>query len=419
MKKQDILKELKWRGILSNITDEDKFVSIANDIKNYGIYVGFDPSYKSLHLGNYVMIRILKLFKEYGFKTLALVGGATGMIGDPSGKSNERNLLGNEIVLKNTNCIINQLKTYAKPDIIFNNAKIWSEMNVISFLRDVGKLFNVNTMLEKDIVKSRLDVGISYSEFSYSILQSWDWVLLFKNYNIAIQCGGSDQWGNITAGTTIFRKLYGEESKVAGITINLLTKSDGKKFGKSEKGAIYLDKEITSVYSMYQFLINQADNDLDKLFKFFTDFSKEEIEKIIKLHQDNPKERLGQKKLTETIISDIHGKEEYLKAKEIANLLFKQEYNKMNLEQLDRAFESHEKIQAKLENIKLIDFLKNNNIFSSNREIRTLIEQKGLKINGISADNENQIIDESIILHNKYILIKKGKKNFFVIEVIK
>lgn len=416
MKKENILKELRWRGIINNITDENKLISLLNSEKDYGIYCGFDPSYKSLHLGNYVMIRILKMFKNYGIKTVALIGGATGMIGDPSGKSEERNLLDDSIVLENIKHIKKQLQEYATPDLIFNNSEIWSNINVIQYLRDIGKNFNVNTMLEKDIVKNRLEVGISYSEFSYSILQSYDWIQLFKLHNIAIQCGGSDQWGNITAGTNLFRKEFGEEHAAVGLTINLLLKADGKKFGKSENGAIYFDKKITSPYEMYKFLINQADNDLDKLFKFFTDYSEEEIKNILNEHILNPKLRHGQNILAKSILTDIHGIEEYEKSKKISKIMFEETYWDLDKQELDDALMNYDVIKLKLNNENVIEFLKNNNIIPSNREIRTLIEQKGLKINGKLIIDENLLITEQMLINNKYLLVKKGKKNFFVLK---
>lgn len=417
MKKIDVLKELQWRGIINNITDEGKLVRLLSSSEDFAIYCGFDPSFRSLHLGNYVMMRILKIFKKYGVKTVALVGGATGMIGDPSGKSQERNLLDQDVVLNNIKSIEKQLKQYTNADIIFNNADIWTNMNIVTFLRDIGKNFNVNTMLEKDIVKNRLETGISYSEFTYSILQSYDWIELYKKYNVLIQCGGGDQWGNITAGTNLFRKIYGDNHNAVGLTINLLLKSDGKKFGKSEKGAIYFDKDITSPYQMYQFLINQADGDLDKLFKFFTDFNEDEIKNILENHNSNPKLRIGQNKLAESILLDIHGKDEYEKAKNISKLMFDEKYNDLTINELNDVLKNYELIEIKLEDDNIVDFLKKQNVIPSNREIRTLIEQKGIKLNGTIVDSFDLIINKDVLLKDKYILIKKGKKNFFAFKV--
>ncbi len=417
MKKIDALKELQWRGIINNITDEAKLNELLNSDEDIAIYCGFDPSFRSLHLGNYVMMRILKIFKRYGVKTVALVGGATGMIGDPSGKSQERNLLDQSVVLENIKGISEQLKKYTNADIIFNNADIWMNMNVVSFLRDIGKNFNVNTMLEKDIVKSRLEVGISYSEFTYSILQSYDWIELYKKHNVCIQCGGQDQWGNVTAGTNLFRKLYGENHKAVGLTINLLLKEDGKKFGKSEKGAIYFDPTITSPYEMYQFLINQPDEVLDRLFKFFTDFNEQEIKDILATHEADKRLRTGQHALAKAIMTDVHGEKEYERCKAISKIMFEEKYHELSAAELDAALSGYDMIDVSINNETVVEFLKNNNIIPSNREIRTLIEQKGLRINGVLIEDPELTITKDMLCHNKYLLVKKGKKNFFVLKV--
>lgn len=417
MKKEDVFKELKWRGIINNITDSKKIIALARSTRGFGIYVGFDPSFKSLHLGNYVMIRVLKLFAKYGWKTLALVGGATGMIGDPSGKSAERNLLDNQIVKTNVKAIGAQLQKYAQPNIIFNNETIWAKMSVINYLRDLGKFFQVNRMLEKDIVKSRLKSGISYSEFSYSLLQSYDWIYLYQNFNIAIQCGGSDQWGNITAGVDFFRKIYNEQHSAAGLTINLLLKKDGKKFGKSESGAIYLDPKITSPYLMYQFLLNQADADLEKLFNFFSDFNQSEIKTILKQHHINPKSRLGQLELAKALVSDIHGSKEFLRCQKISKLFFEQKYEKLKLAEINELFNQDQKVKAKLIASNLVDQLANFNLFQSKREIREFLAQNAIRINGKIYQDENLKLTRKDALFNKYFIIKKGKKTFFLVGI--
>ncbi len=415
MNKYDILKELKWRGIISNITDEDKFKKIC-ELENQAVYVGFDPSFKSLHLGNFVMMRMLKMFKKYGFKTVAIVGGATGMIGDPSGKSSERNLLDANTINNNVECIKKQLEKYVNPTHIFNNYEIWSKMDVITFLRDIGKSFNVNVMLEKDIVKNRLETGISFTEFSYSILQSYDWIELNKEFNVSIQLGGSDQWGNITAGTNLFRKMYDDNYNVCGITINLLTKSDGTKFGKSEGGAIYLDKEITPAYNMYHFLINQRDEDLEKLYKFFTDFDENEINKILSEHNQNPKERKGQLILTKTIFEQIHGLNSFEESKKIATSLFNENYSNLSEKELLIAFEGIQSSKVNDINILLSDVLVEQGFFKSKREVRDLVSQGGLKINGNKIEDAEIKLSNIQPICNKYYIIKKGKKTFFLLE---
>ncbi|MGL4343148.1 MAG: tyrosine--tRNA ligase [Metamycoplasmataceae bacterium] len=418
MKKEDVLKELEWRGILNNITDKNKLIKNANSNLDYGIYIGFDPSFKSLHLGNYVQIRILKIFKKYGWKTVALIGGATGMIGDPSGKKSERKLLDAKEVHNNIKGIETQLIKYVDdPTMVFNNELIWSNMNVIEYLREIGKMFMINRMLEKDIVKSRLDSGISYSEFSYSLLQSYDWLYLLKKHNVALQCGGSDQWGNITAGIDMIRKSIGENHQACGLTINLLLKSDGTKFGKSESGAIYLDPAITSPYAMYHFLINQNDNDLEQLFKFFTDYSQKEIQQIIEEHKNDPKKRYGQKELTKSIMIDIHGEKEYLKCQEMALLFFEEKYLNIPENILTSVFDEKNRIKITWAlNENLIDILERTKLFKSKGEIRDLIKSKGLSINGNLINNEKELLKQDNIIHNKFLVLKKGKKNFFLLE---
>ena len=417
MKKEEVLKELKWREIINNITDEEKFMNLAKQNELHGIYIGFDPSFKSLHLGNYIMIRILKIFKKYGWKTIALVGGATGMIGDPSGKSTERNLLNDQIINDNIINIEKQLKSLSQVDIIFNNKEIWANMNVIQYLREIGKMFQINRMLEKDIIKNRLNTGISYSEFSYSILQSYDWSYLYKQKHATIQCGGSDQWGNITAGIDILRKTYGDKHNGVGLTINLLLNKDGKKFGKSESGAIYLDPNITSPYAMYHFLINQTDDDLKKLFNFFTDYNQLEIQIILKKHFQKPKERIGQKKLAKAIISDIHGHEIFEKCEEIAALLFQNEYSKIPQIILEEIFDEKNKISIDFTSDTIINSLDKTKIFKSKREIREFINLKAIHINGEIIINENAFYDKKKALHGQYLVLKKGKKKFFLIKI--
>lgn len=416
MNKKDVFKELEWRGIINNFTDKQKLIDLANSSDDYGIYVGFDPSFHSLHLGNYVMIRILKIFKKYGWKTVGVIGGATGMIGDPSGKSVERKLLDEKQVLENIKGIQKQIKFLAEPNIIFDNKDIWLKINVVEYLREIGKLFQVNRMLEKDIVKSRLENGISYSEFSYSILQSWDWITLFKLHNIAIQCGGSDQWGNITAGVDVFRKTYGDNHKAAGITINLLLKKDGKKFGKSEEGALYLNKDITNPYQVFQFLINQQDEDLEKLFKFFTDYDEKKIIKILDEHQKNPKKRLGQHKLTQTIMDDIYDLDEYNHSLKIAKLFFEEKYNSLLKEEIDFLFNDKQKIFTNLVGENIVDQLNNFDVFSSKREIREFLNSGAIKINGRKI-NDQTLITKKDCFFDEYLILKKGKKTFYLISL--
>lgn len=410
-----LLDELKWREIFNNVTSEERLDQI---VKNKdGVYIGFDPSAISLHLGNYVMIRVLKIMKQHGLKTYALVGGATGMIGDPSGKSSERNLLDADTILKNKKNIALQLKKYADVDEIIDNYDFYSKMNFLDFLRDVGKHINVNYILEKETVKTRLETGISFTEFSYTLIQGYDFVKLYNDKQIYLQVGGSDQWGNITTGCELIRKFNGDNNKSCGLTINLLLKSDGKKFGKSEKGAIFLDKNLTPPYAMYHFLINQHDNDLEKLFKFLTNYSENEIKKIINEHQKDPKKRYGQQMLAKEIIKDIHSLEEYKNAENISKSLFNEDYSKLSENDLLDAFKGIESYTLKENNVAIIDILTNSGFMKSRREVRDLINQNGLSINGNKINDENYQINKENALHKKYFIIKKGKKTFYLIKV--
>ena len=289
----NILQELKDRGILDNITSQEKFKKLS---KNSGVYIGFDPTALSLHLGNYIQITILKRFQKAGFKTFAVVGGATGMIGDPSGKSQERNLLDQETLKQNKNKIKKQLNSFELN--VIDNLDFYKNTNVIEFLRDTGKLLNISYMLNKEIVKTRIDSGISFTEFAYQLIQGWDFYQLYKKHQVKVQIGGSDQWGNITAGTEIIRKKIGDKNNAVGITTKLLTTSSGKKFGKSEGNALFLDKNITSPFEIHQYILNTPDKDVSKLLKWLTFLSINEISHIMQKHAKNPKERLAQKKIS-------------------------------------------------------------------------------------------------------------------------
>lgn len=413
--KNNLIEELKWRGILNNVTNEDKLDYV---IKNHkGAYVGFDPSAKSLHLGNYAAIVLLRRFKKFGLKTFALVGGATGMIGDPSGKSSERQLLDMKQVELNKQGIKEQLLKYAHVDEIIDNYDFYKDFNFLDFLREVGKYINVNYMIEKEIVKTRLDVGISFTEFSYTLIQANDFLKLYQTKDVFLQAGGSDQWGNITTGCELIRKIVGDQNYACGLTINLLLKSDGKKFGKSEKGAIFLDPSLTSSYEMYQFLINQEDADVIRLLKFLTELDKDEIEKAETILKDDPKQKYAQKLLAKTIVTDIHGDEGYESSLKISNILFSNADPKtLSKKELETIYNVALKIDLDFNKYNLVDLLKVSNIATSNREAREFISQNAISINGNKYNDENLIIDDSFLLHNEYTIIKKGKRYNYIIK---
>lgn len=407
-----LLDDLKWRGILNSITNEEKFEEAIKLKKS--AYIGFDPSASSLHLGNYVMLIMARRLQEYGIKTYAMIGGATGMIGDPSGKSSERNLLDEETVNRNKLAIKKQLEKYASKNIL-DNYDNFKNMSYLTFLRDVGKMVNINYLLEKEIIKTRLETsGMSYTEFSYNLIQSYDFLQFYKNYDVAIQVGGSDQWGNITAGIEMIRKSIGDNNLACGLTLNLLTNSEGKKFGKSEKGAIFLDPNLTSPYAMYQFLINQSDNDVIKLLKFLTLISHEEIIEIENKQNAEPFKRHAQHELAKWVITDIHGETIYNRVKEISNILFNGDIKTLTIDELKSAMNNVPSITLTNSEMNIVDFIIANNIVDSKRAARELISNNSIMINGNKINDLDFIVKKSDAFNNEFTIIKKGKKNYFV-----
>ncbi len=407
-----ILDELTWRGLLNNITNEEKLVKAIADKK--AAYVGFDPSAKSLHLGNYVMIMLLRRLSEAGIKTYALVGGATGMIGDPSGKSSERNLLDSQTVIANKHAIMEQLKKYGRVEVL-DNLDNFKDMSFLDFLRDVGKLININYMLEKDSIKTRLVNGLSYTEFSYTLLQAYDFLTYYHKYNIGIQAGGADQWGNITTGLEMIRKHYGEDASAVGLTINLLTNKEGKKFGKSEKGAIFLDPSLTSPYEMYQFLVTQPDSEVIKLLKALTMLTQDEIAAIEKEMQDQPWLRSAQKKLAEQVVLDIHGQTELDNAIRISQALFSGKLDSLSLDELRIATKNLPSIElAKNTSYSLVDVLVKGEVASSNRNARELISGGAVSVNNLKTDDVETKLSSETAYDQAFSIIKKGKHTYLI-----
>ena len=407
----NVISFLKRRNIINKISDQKKILQAIKDGK--GVYVGFDPSFKSLHLGNYIMINLLNIFNKFNIKTYALIGGATGRVGDPSGKKNERKLLDLNFIENNIICLKKQLCKLTNSEII-NNYDFYKNLTIIDFLRDVGKKITLNYLLEKEIIKTRLENGISFAEVAYNLIQGNDFLKLYENNNVAIQIGGSDQWGNITTGLELIRKKYGENASACGITINLLLKSDGSKFGKSDKGAIYLDNQITSVFEIYQFFVNQDDQDLKKLFMFFTILDIEQIDEILYEHEKNKSLRYGQKKIAEIVITKIHGYEAYKQCLKIANALFKNEFNSLTLSELDLCFKQFISFSIDKET-KLYDFLIEHKIIKSKRIFRELIATNSLFVNQEKIENYEFSLTKKNSYFNKYTVVKKGKKNYYII----
>lgn len=412
------INELKNRDLIQNITNEKKVIDALNNDK--ALYVGFDPSAISLHLGNYVIINILNLCEKYQIKYVCIVGGITGQIGDPSGKKSERVLLNKDTVKANVNGITKQLSTLLKNPLIINNETFYERKSIIDFLRDVGKYINISYLLNKEIIKNRLETGISFTEFSYSLIQANDFYMLYKNHDVCVEVGGSDQWGNITIGIDYINKkdnLAEATSTVAGFTLKLLLKSDGTKFGKSEKGAVYLSNKLTSAYSMYQFLINQNDDDCNRLLNYLTNYSIDEIKSIIEESNLNKSQRIAQNKLAQNLVSRIHGNETYLKIKALSSMIFKNDVKNFTLEDIDlikNDFGINE-VDFNL-NDNLVDILMKANIFKSKGELRKLIEQNGLSINGDKVKDFDKKISSDDLVLNKYLFIKKGKQEISIIE---
>jgi len=425
----DFIQELKWRGQFNNATPEIE--NLLNQEKITG-YIGFDPTSDSLHVGSLAQIITLIRFQKYGHRPIALVGGATGMIGDPSGKKAERKLLSEEEIRYNAEKIQTQLNTIlnnnpfaSTPIEMVNNIDWIKNLTVIDFLRDIGKRFTVNYMLAKDSVKSRLETEISFTEFTYQILQAYDFYWLFTHKNCKLQMGGSDQWGNITSGIELIRKMTGEEAH--GITTNLITKADGTKFGKTESGNVWLDRNKTSPYKFYQFWINTTDEDAKNFIKIFTFLEKEEIDELIEKHFQAPHERLLQKRLAKEVTTLVHSKQDYEDAVKASDILFNG-----NIEELaqlpDDLFKdimegvpvSHIPYSTLESGVEVVDFLTTyTNILPSKSEARKMIQSNAISINKQKISDTKQLITSNHLINNKYILVQKGKKNYYLCYVEK
>ena len=408
-----VFEDLKWRGLVNDVTSPD----VEDAINKGGLkfYIGVDPTGDSMHIGHYcTVIAIAKRLMDAGHTPILIAGGGTGLIGDP--KPNvERPMISKEKVKNNIDCIKKQIsKLLGKEITIVNNADWLCDMNAIDFLRDYGKHFNINYMLAKDTVKRRLDIGITYTEFSYMILQSIDFLKMYEKYGVTLQVGGQDQWGNITAGLELIRKIHGVDVKCYGFTVPLITRADGTKFGKSESGeALWLDINRTSSYAFYQYLINTEDSKVIDYLKKLTFLSKEEIEKLEVSLNEHPEEREAQKALAREIITFLHGEEEYNKALNISESLFSDKIWNLSSEEIISSIKDVPRIEVE-DNTNLIDLLVNEKIVSSKREAREMISGNAISINGKKEINLEKVIAKSDAIEGKVLLIKKGKKNYFL-----
>lgn len=397
--------DLKWRGLIQDISSPDLEEKLNNEKLTF--YIGTDPTADSMHIGHFSSFLIASRLKKYGHNPVLLIGGATGLIGDPKPTA-ERKMITKEEVAKNVKGLTKQAKEIFGCEVV-NNYDWCKDINFIDFLRDYGKFFNINYMLNKDIIKRRLDTGITYTEFSYMIMQSLDFLHLYENKNVTLQVAGSDQWGNITAGIELIRKKTGKE--VYGMTMPLVTDSQGKKFGKTEGNAIWLDKNKTSSYELYQFLINSDDEAVIDYLKKLTFLSKEEIEAIEKEHKKTPEKRLAQETLAKEIITFLHGENAYNDAKTISKALFSGNIKDLTDSQIEDAFKEVEKYKFE-ENKKIIDILTENKIVSSRREAREFLNNNAITLNGEIINDENYIIDNN----RKYNIIRRGKKKYYIFE---
>jgi len=430
---KNLVEELKWRGLYHDSmpgTEEQLLKEVTT------AYIGFDPTADSLHIGSMVQIILLVHLKNFGHQPIALVGGATGMIGDPSGKSDERNLLDEEALAKNVAGIKSVLsrfldfsETKTNAPIMVNNYDWMKTFSFIDFAREVGKRITVNYMMAKDSVKKRFSgdgEGMSFTEFTYQLIQGYDFYHLYKNYNCILQMGGSDQWGNITTGTELVRRMGGEHAKAYALTTPLITKADGSKFGKSEGGNIWLDADKTSVYKFYQFWVNATDVDAEKYIKIFTFLDKETIDSLIAEHQTAPHLRVLQKRLAEEITTFVHSKAELEKAIQASNILFGNA-TADDLKQLDAAtflevfdgVPQAEISKSDIENgIDIVTVLNEKTGFlKSNGEARRALTENSIAVNREKVTEEFQL-DPKDLINGQFVLLQRGKKNYFVIRAV-
>jgi tyrosyl-tRNA synthetase len=423
----NLIEELAWRGMIQDImpgTEEQLKKELTT------AYIGFDPTADSLHIGSLVPILLLVHLQKAGHKPIALVGGATGMVGDPTGKSQERNLLDEATLSHNLAGVKKQLEKYMdfSPDNqnaaeIVNNYDWFKNFTFLDFIKEVGKHISVNYMMAKDSVRKRLEseVGMSFTEFTYQLVQGYDFLWLYQHKKVKLQMGGSDQWGNIVTGTELIRRKVGGEA--FAFTCPLITKADGGKFGKTEKGNVWLDAAKTSPYEFYQFWLNASDSDAEKWIKIFTFLNKEEITSLIETHKQKPEARELQKALAREVTSFVHGKDEYQKAVETTEKLFANQsapassLTVADLESLEGVVNLNYPIQAIKNGKDIVSFLSETGIFTSKGEARKMVQNGGISINRSKINNVNDQVMPDQLLHKQYLLVQKGKKHYFLVKV--
>ncbi len=414
-----LIEDLKWRGLIYQQTDEQGIEDLLNK-EQVTLYCGADPTADSLHIGHLLPFLTLRRFQEHGHRPIVLIGGGTGMIGDPSGKSEERVLQTEEQVDKNIEGISKQMHNIFEfgtdPGAVLVNNRDWlGQISLISFLRDYGKHVGVNYMLGKDSIQSRLEHGISYTEFTYTILQAIDFGHLNRELNCKIQVGGSDQWGNITSGIELMRRMYGQ-TDAYGLTIPLVTKSDGKKFGKSESGAVWLDAEKTSPYEFYQFWINQSDEDVIKFLKYFTFLGKEEIDRLEQSKNEAPHLREAQKTLAEEVTKFIHGEDALNDAIRISQALFSGDLKSLSAKELKDGFKDVPQVTLSNDTTNIVEVLIETGISPSKRQAREDVNNGAIYINGERQQDVNYALAPEDKIDGEFTIIRRGKKKYFMVN---
>lgn len=414
-----IIDELEWRDAVNQMTDEAGLKALVKE-KKISLYCGVDPTGDSLHIGHLIPFMMLKRFQQAGHHPVIVIGGGTGAIGDPSGKKSERVLQTMDQVKHNEDALTGQMKKLFGTDNfkIVNNYDWLSKISLLEFLRDYGKLFNVNTMLNKEIVASRLEVGISYTEFTYQILQSIDFLTLYKEHDVQLQIGGADQWGNITSGTDLIHRQEGQEAKVYGLTIPLMLKADGTKFGKTAGGAVWLDPEKTTPYEFYQFWVNQDDRDVVKYLKYFTFLSKEEIADLAEKVKTQPEKREAQRRLAEEVTAFVHGEKAVAQAEHISKALFSGELTDLTAEEIEQGFKDMPSVTIKNEVRPLVELLVDDTkIEPSRRQAREDIKNGAIYINGARQQDLDFQVDPNASFDGQFVIIRKGKKKYTLLRV--
>ena len=419
----NIIDDLMWRGAINQMTDEEGLRELTQE-KAVSLYCGVDPTGDSMHIGHLIPFMILRRFQLAGHRPVIVIGGATGSIGDPSGRTSERVLQTKEQVQHNVEKLTAQMKRLfltSQEDQesvrLVNNYDWIKELSLLDFLRDYGKHFNLNTMLAKDVVASRLEVGISFTEFSYQILQSIDFLQLFRKEDVQVQIGGADQWGNITAGLELIRKVEGAEARAYGLTIPLMLKSDGTKFGKSAGGAVWLDPEKTTPYEFYQFWLNQDDRDVIKYIKYFTFLEKEEIEALEVSIQEEPHKRQAQKRLAEEVTRFVHGEAALQDALKITNALFTGDVQQLNADEIEQGFKNMPTFESEKVEQNLATWLVDLGIEPSRRQSREDIQNGAISINGEKITDLEHVWTPEQSFEGRFVLVRRGKKKYFLVKL--